>query len=571
MTLRPGDRLAEFQVIRPLGRGGMGIVYLVRDERLGRQVALKAIAPHLADDREFQERFEAEARSAAAIDHPNAVTIYSAGSADGHLFIAMRYVEGTDLRRSLTESGRPSARAAARLIAEVAGALDAAHAAGFVHRDVKPANILLTGAPGKGTAFLTDFGLTRELGSSQVGLTGTGRWLGTLDYVAPEQVGGGRIDARTDIYSLGIVLFEMLTGNTPFKGDEVQKLGAKANADAPPASTLGAPRAFDAVLSRALAREPDRRFRSAGDLGRAALAAAGAETEAPNERSVATGVAAAGVAAAGLNASGREVEVSLRGNRQEARTERLPVQLPVPPPPPRSPAPTAPPPGRRSDAKAVAMVIGALVVAGGLVAGALALAGNDERGTHTVVTRTSPPVARPEDTAAASTQDVGATVNEDPTTVEAPQHAAGEAPGTVFEGADYSVTVPAGWHQEENEEVASDGSYVENVWTSPGGDEALLIDVSPGGAASTSKSVKHIGENVRTEGNLVYSETNGVIRGGVPGSELAYHADGERPERVDFFLNLGESGFGIIASGSDLDTARRRIDQVVSTLQVSER
>jgi len=182
----------------------MGVVYLVRDERLGRQVALKVIAPDLAHDPEFQQRFEAEARSAAAIEHPNAVPIYSAGSADDTLFIAMRYIEGTDLRERLAEHGPLSPAVAATVVSEVGAALDAAHAAGFVHRDVKPANILLTGTPGKGTAFLTDFGLTRGLGTTQTQqLTNTGQWIGTLDYVAPEQMAAGRVDARTDIYSPG--------------------------------------------------------------------------------------------------------------------------------------------------------------------------------------------------------------------------------------------------------------------------------------------------------------------------------------------------------------------------------
>jgi serine/threonine-protein kinase len=294
-TLRPGEHLGDFQVIRQLGKGGMGVVYLVLDERLGRRVALKVIAPDLAPDREFQERFEAEARSAAAIEHPNAVPIYSAGSADGMLFIAMRYIEGTDLREALAESGPLPPAAAAAVVYEVGAALDAAHAAGFVHRDVKPANILLTGTPGRGTAFLTDFGLTRGLGATQTQLTGTGQWIGTLDYVAPEQMAATRVDARTDIYSLGCVLYEMLTGSVPFTGDDMQKLWGKANKEPPPLSPAGHSHPFDRILSRAIARDPDRRFRSAGDLGRAAATAAGTSGEALTERSVATGVAAAGL------------------------------------------------------------------------------------------------------------------------------------------------------------------------------------------------------------------------------------------------------------------------------------
>lgn len=381
-TLRPGDQLAEFRIIRQLGRGGMGVVYLVSDERLGRQVALKVIAPHLAHDPEFQERFAAEARSAAAIEHPNVVTVYSAGSADGHFFIAMRYIAGTDLRQSLAKSGPMEPRAAARVAVDVGGALDAAHAAGFVHRDVKPANILLAGEGGRQAAYLTDFGVTRALDTTQAQLTSTGRWIGTPDYVAPEQIAGSHIDARTDIYSLGTVLYEMLTGYVPFSGEEMQKLWRKTNEDPPPISASDLSRRFDPVLARAIARDPERRFHSAGDLGRAASAAAGASADAPTEESVATGVAAEGLP---------EVDVRIRETRPEPQTVRMPqaprqatVPKATPPPPP-------PQPQQRSTARAMAIVCCALVVAAGLVVGALAFSGGTGGHSHTVLTRRTAP------------------------------------------------------------------------------------------------------------------------------------------------------------------------------------
>jgi tRNA A-37 threonylcarbamoyl transferase component Bud32 len=535
-------------VIRRLGQGGMGIVYLVRDERLGRQVALKVIAPHLAHDREFQERFAAEARSAAAIEHPNAVTVYSAGSADDHLFIAMRYVEGTDLRRALSESGPLDGKAAARVVAEVAGALDAAHAAGFVHRDVKPANILLRGEPGHGTAYLTDFGLTRGLGSTQAHLTGTGQWIGTLDYVAPEQLAAGRIDARTDIYSLGSVLYEMLAGKVPFHGDEMQKMWRKANEEPPRLPSPGSPHRFDPVVARAIAKDPERRFRSAGDLGRAAAAAAGAATDAPTERSVATGIAAAGLP---------EVDVRVRGARPAAPnppTVRMPPAR-RPPAEPRqrvAPPPAPRPPSRHGHAvRTAAIVACALAVAAGLVAAALIFASRkDSDRTRTVVTR-SAPQKRP--ATATESSGTGATA----------------AVPVRFEGSEYDATLPPGWVQLENEEPARNGSYIENTWTSPSGDEELLVDESPAEPADPAESAAKIAGDVRGAGETVYSVTNGVQRGGIEGSELDFRAGSGLPERADFFFNVGDDGFAVLASGHDLAAAQNRIAPLVSSLQMS--
>jgi serine/threonine-protein kinase len=543
----------------------MGIVYLARDVRLGRQIALKVIAPHLAPDPAFRERFAAEARSAAAIEHPNAVTVYSAGSADGHLFIAMRYIEGTDLRRALAESGPLAPRAAARLTVEVAGALDAAHAAGFVHRDVKPANILLTGAPGSGTAYLTDFGLTRGLGSSQVQLTETGQWMGTLDYVAPEQVTGERLDARTDIYSLGTVLYEMLAGAVPFSGDEMQKLWRKTNEDPPPLPPNAPGRAFDPVLARAIARDPEPRFRSAGDLGRAASAAAGEDAGAPTERSVATGPAAAGL---------EEVDVRLRGRRPAApaHTARLPrVRRPAPArrqiTPAPVPAPAAPAGDRRSGARAAAIIVCALAIAAGLVTGALVLARGKGGKSRTVITRRAAAPRRERTTAAAAVT----------TTSSAPEEEGQDEESTAtdvaveplhFEGSEYSATLPAGWEQQESEKRASDGSYIENTWTSPDGGEELLIDESPAKPADPARSMAKIGGYVREEGETVYAEESEVERGGMLGSELDFHADSKPAERVDFFFDIGDDGFAVLASAGSLGAAQALVDPLVSSIQM---
>jgi Protein kinase domain len=531
----------------------MGVVYLVRDERLGRQVALKVIAPDLAHDREFQERFEAEARSAAAIEHPNAVPIYSAGSSDGNLFIAMRYIGGTDLRHALAESGPLAPAAAAAVASEVGAALDAAHAAGFVHRDVKPANILLTGAPGRGTAFLTDFGLTRGLGAAQTQLTGTGQWIGTLDYVAPEQMAAGRVDARTDIYSLGCVLYEMLTSSVPFTGDEMQKLWGKANKEPPPLPSADGTHPFDPVLARAIARDPERRFRSAGDLGRAASAAAGARSQAPTERSVATGVAAAGLLEA-------DVQPRSGAPRRPSPYDRPTTRMP------NEPGQQGRRDGRRrSSAAAVAIVACALAIAGGLVVGALVLGEGRGGDSSTVVRRTAPATSASESPTTTVTEEEAPEGTSEE--ADAAVSSAGAEGTTPFYGDLYSAAIPAGWIQEEDEALASDGSYVENTWSSPAGDEGLKIDESPGDPADPAESAAIIADDLRAAGATVYSVRDGVVRGGVIGSEIAFRGHSGLPERVDFFFNLADNGFAVLGSAYDIETAHRLIGPLVASIE----
>jgi serine/threonine-protein kinase len=269
--LLPGEQFAGCRIDAVAGRGGMGVVYQATQLNLGRPVALKLITPDRAGDADFRERFERESRLAALIDHPNVVPVYEAGEAEGHLYLVMRWVRGTDLHALLKREKRLSPEVAATIVAQVAAGLDAAHAAGLVHRDVKPANVLL--GPND-HAYLSDFGLSRRVRSIS-GVTATGQWVGTLDYVAPEQIRGGTVDARTDIYALGCVLYFLLTGAIPFprEGDEA-KLWAHLTEPPPVPGEHGGPSAFDPVIRRALAKSPDDRYPSAGDLGRAAEAAA---------------------------------------------------------------------------------------------------------------------------------------------------------------------------------------------------------------------------------------------------------------------------------------------------------
>jgi serine/threonine protein kinase len=209
--LAPGTEFAGFAIERTLGHGGMGIVYLATELRLDRLVALKVIRAELAGDESFRARFRSEQLTAAAVEHPRVVTVFGAGEQDGLLYVAMRYVPGRDLGRLVAADGPLIPDAAAPLIAQVADGLDAVHAAGLVHRDVKPHNVIVDE---DGDGHLTDFGLAKAVAST-TGLTTTGQVIGTVDYMAPEQIEGGRVDARTDVYALGCVLFHAVTGRVP--------------------------------------------------------------------------------------------------------------------------------------------------------------------------------------------------------------------------------------------------------------------------------------------------------------------------------------------------------------------
>ena len=267
----------------------MGVVYRATQLDLGRPVAIKVIAADRARDPGLRTRFSLEARLAAAIDHPNLVPVHTAGEEAGRLYLVMRYVSGTDLHHQLKHDGGLAPARAARVVSQVAAGLDAAHAAGLVHRDVKPANVLLSGEH----VYLGDFGLSR-LQSSGERITESGAWIGTVDYMSPEHLRGEPTDARSDVYALGCVLFAALTGEAPFRRDTVpQTMSAHLHQPPPrPTDHAPVPAAFDEVVERALAKHPEDRFPSAGDLGRAALAAAKGEPVTEQERTVATGAAA---------------------------------------------------------------------------------------------------------------------------------------------------------------------------------------------------------------------------------------------------------------------------------------
>jgi Protein kinase domain len=349
MVPRIGTELAGYRILAVRGRGGMSVVYRAESPRLGMTVALKVLASELADDEAFRERFVSESRLAATLNHPNIITIYDAGEADGSLYLAMRFVP-SDLRALLADEGPLDPGRAVAILGQVASALDAAHAEGLIHRDVKPANVLLdSGDDRPEVAYLADFGLTKHVGS-RTGLTASGAFLGTIDYIAPEQIQDDPVDGRSDVYSLACVAFQCLTGGPPFpRATEAAVLWAHMQEPPPRASATRPelPSAADAVLAGGLAKAPEDRFQSCGELA-AALAA------------------------------------SLGGGQTLARTR----ELTSPGRAPRVPEPDRPPPGspRRRLGRWVAVMAALLV--GGAAGAAVAVLGFERDPTERVVMQT---------------------------------------------------------------------------------------------------------------------------------------------------------------------------------------
>ena len=262
------SEIGGFRLESEIGRGGMGVVFLAAQSFPERKVALKILSADLAQDPSFRARFIRESNAAAAIEHPNIVPVHAAGEDGGRLYLAMRYVEGTDLRSTLARDGALPPERAARICAQVADALEAAHERGLVHRDVKPGNVLLDSHE---HAYLSDFGLIKPTHTGTE-FTKTGQFMGSLEYVAPEQIRGDAVDGRADIYSLGCVLFECLTGRAPFhRENEVATLYAHLEEPAPNPKVVRSdvPSSLAAVVERSMAKRPEDRFASASEMGAA--------------------------------------------------------------------------------------------------------------------------------------------------------------------------------------------------------------------------------------------------------------------------------------------------------------
>jgi CheY-like chemotaxis protein len=314
---RIGTVIAGYRLESRIGRGGMGVVYRAQHINLERRAAVKIIAPDLAESSGFRERFSREARIAAGLQHPNIVTVYDAGEVEGTLYLAMQLVDGADLAAMLRAEGRLRPYRAIDTCRQIAAALDAAHAQGLIHRDVKPANVLIEGR----IAYLTDFGLTKRLEGTHAPLTRAGDVVGTIHYVAPEQIEGGTVSPRTDVYSLGCLLYHCLTGQVPFARDtDVGVIYAHLSEDPPRPSRVRAdlPEGLDAVIAKGLDKAPERRFQSCGDLmaaARAAVDAAGplAETSPPRHTSVASDIGGAIPGMRDAAAAARRARVLLAG------------------------------------------------------------------------------------------------------------------------------------------------------------------------------------------------------------------------------------------------------------------
>ncbi len=274
-----GSRLAGYRLEERIGQGGMAVVYRARDEQLDRLVALKILAPALAGDDAFQRRFVRESRAAAAIDDPNIVPVYAAGEADGVLYLAMRYVAGGDAMSLLKREGSLPAERVAAIISPVASALDAAHGAGLLHRDVKPSNMLVDSLPGRPDhVYLSDFGLSKAMAATTSGVTRAGEVLGTVAYMSPEQLSGEQADGRADQYALACSAFELLSGSPPFRRDEpMAEIYAHMKEPPPTLSSRrpGTAGAVDDVLAKALAKTPAERYATCGQFADALREALG--------------------------------------------------------------------------------------------------------------------------------------------------------------------------------------------------------------------------------------------------------------------------------------------------------
>ncbi len=348
--LERGVVIAGYRIDEMISRGGMGIVYRATNVALNRIYALKVITPELAQDDQFRQRFMREMRIAASLHHPNIVAIHYAGEHQGLVFFVMDYVHGTDLREVLVKYGPVEPTRAVDLLERLASALDAAHARGLVHRDVKPANILISVQDGEEHAYLTDFGLARKA-DTVTGLTAKGLMVGTVDYMAPEQVTGEHTDARTDIYALGCVFYEMLTGEVPYERDNsVATLFAHVHA--PPPRLEGELsqryRGFTPVLETAMAKDPAGRYLSAGDFARDAAAALSGNARHVRPTIVGTGEAAplAGPNTTADLAQPDEITSPIHPAEGAVPTQPTKVSPPAasaPPPPPEVPAPAGRP------------------------------------------------------------------------------------------------------------------------------------------------------------------------------------------------------------------------------------
>ena len=537
--LAAGTLFGQYEIYGVAGRGGMGVVYRARQLRLERDVALKVIAQEIVDGPDFRARFARESRLAAAIDHPHVVSVYDAGEDDGELYIAMQWIEGADLRTLLDEGGELPPRRAVTIAAQIADALEAAHQKGLVHRDVKPGNILVRRIGGHDHAYLTDFGVARPLDGDH-SLTKTGQVLGTAGYLAPEQIRGEAGDHRCDVYALGCVLFEMLTGEQPFAADNEMALRwAHANDPRPAPSEIRPElgERFDAVVVQAMAIDPAERFQSGAALAKAL------ETTARGGHTPPRGTAATRQ----LAGNAAPMPASVRGYEP---TEAEPAT-----PMPRDHGGrgrTPPPVPQRSPARTFGMAFLVILAVAGIAVGAFAASGGFGGSTHSTRatnpnqtgssngSKPSAPTAKPPKPQNGVSKPVGPTSSPSPPPPSVSY--------TNYSGPGYNAQVPTGtdWASPAQSEPVPGRLYRTSV-RGPNGLFAI-IDYTPSDKAEFGtykyESRSDVGQTA------LGSATRYVFTGGkLP--------ECERSTCIDYIMNDPASGhgFGVLAGGGDFATA----------------
>jgi serine/threonine protein kinase len=510
--LSVGSEFAGCRIEGVAGRGGMGVVYRATQLALDRLVALKVIAPDLALDRAFRARFQREARLAASIEHANVLPVYEAGERDGVLFLTTRYVEGIDLRALLDRDGRLDPARAAALLTPVAFALHAAHQRGLVHRDVKPANVLIA-APGDAEhehVYLTDFGIARGEGAAagEMTVTRTGMFVGTLDYMAPEQMTGSRGNARSDIYSFGCMLFQTLTGRVPFpREQDVARIHAHVNEPFPTLLEIrpDIPPAMDAVVQRACAKNPDDRFASAAALAGALEAAVKGELPDTVASEEARPTAETVVSPAAPTAATAPQPTDLPPTRV-AETRAAAAAPPAPP---------APPTRRRG--YVLPGLIGVAVVA--VIVAVIVLSSGGGASKDRPATGSTTP--RQANTTSAS------------------------APSTPVRetGSIFTMEVPKNWQRRDN---STAGGLKRTTWTDPDDSRtAVLVDPIPQVKSTPEGRARSVDANLqRTKPGYRRVSLGPATIGGHPGYELTYEISGVR--YLDQFVNLDcQDGYAV--------------------------
>jgi hypothetical protein len=505
-------RIGQYAVLREIARGGMGVVYEALDERLGRRVALKVLLVEFSQEPEFRERFIRESHAAAALDHPNILPVFDAGEVDGVLYIASRLVDGVDLRGVLDRDGTLPVDRALAIVGQVAAALDYAHDRDIVHRDVKPANVLLVSSDADRAdhAYLIDFGITTTK-SADMRLTASGGFVGTPEYVAPEQLKGDAVDGRADQYALACVLYHCLVGSSPFAGSTtVDVLHAHLH-DEPPHPTASAPTVALAVgdaIVRALSKDPSQRFESC----RAFVSAA--------RRGI------------GEPASQQTMIESRRPVAPAADEEE--------------------PKSRRATALIVGLAVAVVAVAGVLVA--LLLGGSDGGGgKHAIASATAPPsttapavVTQPTSTAPTTTQ---------PPTTTTPARklidlGAVARPTRRLKLKGYSAELPA-WHIDHRDRVESP-TRRQTVVTDATSGASVLIDALVDFEETAKQNLGDVeAEHAKNPGYRSIGEHRYDV-GGSPAYETRYRddSDGDGEGRnVDVMFKHGTRLFAVLTSG----------------------